>query len=172
MEFFNSSNISVLISTQVFIMSVLIYRRNKTIENQNHFYKYKLDSYNALLNLCYSLVNDARKEVTDFYSKFKSGKMSNEEFALKSKSLELFVEKAELDLYAKSHFFPEEVVDCIEDFIDSFFEDHFYPTTDEDFNDTLDAINSLSDNIFDIGEAMREDLGIDKLDKSLGKRLA
>ena len=78
---------------------------------------------------------------------------------------------AEMKIFANSAFLPEVVVNEIEKLKDKLFETNFLENYKKgDYIQQLENLGKAEDIIFDIGEMMREDLGIDPLNIKLHSR--
>jgi hypothetical protein len=164
--------IPLLISLLAVYMAFLTYRRQRTFENQNHLFKFKLEAYRDLLSFIHKQLTDYRKEVLDFYHKNSTGQLSEEDFSAKIKFLEKYADALQDEVLIKSAFFPEEVVNALDDLLDKLFEDdNFFNVEEEELNDTLKVLDETYEILLQVAEVMREDMGIDALNTQLADRI-
>lgn len=137
------------------------YRLIKTIENENHFYKQKMDVYPEIIKASYKLINDFQKiweeyktEVSFDYDKFKIEYIDS------------------INLYRQSIienmlFLPQDIMDEIEIFYNIILEDSEEETTKEDI-DTF--IEECIDVIERIANTMRKDINLEPINTKLKAR--
>jgi hypothetical protein len=82
------------------------------------------------------------------------------------------LENVDLEIFSTIAFLPEKVVKEIENLLDKLFEAHFLENyTRKGYEKEYKNLYKIEDLIFTIGEAMREELGIDPLSLKLYKRI-
>ena len=140
----------------------------KTLENENHFYKYKMESAQKLLVASMILINqfqDIMNEVFDLQENKKFNEETNNAFDTK---IDFQFDEFRKAVIENSLFLPQNIIDEIEVFYEMFFEETNLKDSKEEietyFNNLLDKIESIS-------ELIRHDLGVENLNIKLKKRL-
>ena len=160
--------ISISIALFALIISYRTFLRQRTFENENHYFKYKFDKFNIILSYIASLLYNVEGKIDEYFS-LSDG--DNEEEIIEDE-LDAIINKAELELLGQSAFIPEEVFMEIERFMDKLIACDFLSAdaVTIKYDSEISKLDKLSDRIFVIAEEMRKDLGIDTLNIQLLKR--
>lgn len=153
------------------IATVFTYRNYsliKTIENENHLYKYKMDNAQSLLLGIMKLIDDYQDILFDV----EESKNLNRYDAIKEKEIDNQIDEVTNEFrkttIKHSLFLPQEILDLIEKFYDGLFDD------DNEVKDKLELVKFIDtklDEIEVLAEKIRFDLGIEKLNLRLHKRI-
>ena len=163
--------ISLLIACIAIILSYQTYLRQKTFENENHLFKYKFDKYNEILAKIRQILFFIEDEIHEFYISWEARTMTKDEIDEIFDDFDSKIGETEFELFSNSAFLPEKVVNEIDDFIDKIYTADFLKNHKTvDYDSELKKFDEVADCIFEIAEVMREDLGIDPLNKKLHKR--
>ena len=143
------------------VLSYRNYKLIKTIENENHFYKQKMDSYPEIIKASYKLVNDFEK----FWFEFKE----DEEFDFEKFEVKYL---QSINLYRQSVienvlFLPTDLINEIENFYDKILDKSEVKTTDEEIDIFLDE---WLDVIEHIANLMRKDINLEPINRKLKAR--
>ena len=171
----------LVISLLALVITYLTFERQRTFDNENYLFKYKIEKYNDILGCLVENLNFLKKEVTDYYDKKLDGEMEDEYFERKQDEIGDKIEEAELILVAKLVFVSEEVIDKLEKYLDFAFEANFLNSNyvadydeskiEECRQKDTDSVYKLEDMIYGIAEVMRNDSGVEPLKNKLDKRL-
>lgn len=140
----------------------------KTLENENHFYKYKMESAQKLLVASMILINqfqDIMNEVFDLQENNKFNEETNKVFDTK---IDFQFDEFRKAVIENSLFLPQNIIDEIEVFYEMFFEETNLKGSKEEIETYFD---NLLDKIESISELIRHDLGVENLNIKLKKRL-
>lgn len=140
----------------------------KTLENENHFYKYKMESAQKLLVASMILINQFQDIINEVFD-LKDNNMFNEETnkAIDTK-IDFQFEEFRKAVIENSLFLPQNIIDEIEVFYEMFFEETKLNGSKEEIDTYFDK---LLDKIESISELIRHDLGVENLNIKLKKRL-
>ena len=163
---------SLIISLVALFIAYRTYVRQKTMENENHIYKYNLERYFEILTQI-SELNIFMEDIMDklYYNKdyYNYDDEANEKLV---DEFDKKVDNFDLEIYAKAALLPEKVITSIDNFITTLYTIDFLPTAKIDsYNQTLQKIMALSPAIDKIEESMRDDLHIETLNSKMNSRL-
>jgi len=159
---------SLFISIAVFIYTYKNFKRLKSFDNENHFYKYKIENYQPIIINGYKML-DAYEEAKPTFEDIIETK--NQEKAEEiSDQLDEITDQFRNALITHAFFLPENILNLLQHFYEELYstiEDaelnmHVFEKNYEYFEDQLILILNL----------MREDLGIDSINTRLKKRLS
>lgn len=160
----------ILFSAIAILIACFTYRRQKTFENENLLFKYKLDKYHEILNIIKELFVVIREKIEDIHDVL-TDSSDKEDCEAVQYELEMELEKAEMAIFSNSAFLPEQIFNEVDVFLEKLFEADLLKNYNlKKRNDELKKLGELEDLIFGIGEVMRVDLGIDPLNKKLHSR--
>lgn len=163
---FNSiSAICLIIATFLTYRNFVII---KSLENENHFYKYKMESAQKLIISSMTLINQFQDIMTEVY-------ILNEQKSFDANANTSIDTKIDLnfDVFRKSIienslFLPQNIMNEIEKFYEMFLEEIDFEGSKEDVENYFD---NLLDKIESINGLIRKDLGVENLNIKLKKRL-
>lgn len=137
------------------------YRLIKTIENENHFYKQKMESYPEIIKASYKLINDFQKyweksetEINFDYDKFKEDYID---------SINLYRQT----IVENMLFLPQDIINEVELFYENIIETTDEETTDEDIEKFIDE---CLDRVENIANVMRKDINLEPINNKLKAR--
>lgn len=160
------------ISAVCLIVATIFSYRNfiliKTLENENHFYKYKMESAQKLLIASMTLINQFQDIMSEVFELKKQNKFDEEANNGINTKIDSCFDEFRKSVIENSLFLPQNIINEIEKFYDMFFEQTDFSGTEEEiekyFDDLLDKTESIS-------ELIRNDLGVEKLNVKLKKRI-
>jgi hypothetical protein len=161
--------LSFLVSGGAFIISALTFRRNRRLENENHLYKLKTDTYNLLTRKVYELVAFYEDVYFKAKDQVESGSMEKIDFDRLADDIDLKGYYLEKEVACQSLLLPATVLTTLEDFLDLVIYDapEEEPTL-EYMNDTLLRIYSKAEEVIN---TFRVDLNVNQLNASLFRRI-
>lgn len=164
--FFNSiSTICLIIATIFTYKNYLFF---KTLENENHFYKYKMESAQKLLIVSMTLINQFQDIMSEVFDLKEQNKFDEEANNIINTKIDFHFDEFRKSVIENSLFLPQNIIDEIEKFYDMFFEETDFLGSEEEIEKYFDA---LLDKIESISELIRNDLGVEKLNVKLKKRI-
>lgn len=161
-----------IISAVCLVLATVLTYRNfvvlKTMENENHFYKHKMDNAQSLLFSIMKLINDYQEILIDVIE----SKESNKFHTKKEKEIEIQIDQV-TDVFRKtiiqhSLFLPQNILDLIEKFYNGLFDEEY--TSQENF-DVEKFIDNKLEEFENLTYKIREDLGVETLNINLKKRI-
>ncbi|WP_147402364.1 hypothetical protein [Flavobacterium sp. 120] len=138
------------------------------MENENHFYKHKMDNAQSLLLGIMKLMDDYQNILSDFHESEKLNKLDS----IKEKEIDIQIDQV-TEVFRKtiiqhSLFLPQNILDLIEKFYDGLFDEE---NKAKDNSDVDKYIDTKLEEIENLAYKIREDLGIEKLNIGLKKRI-
>lgn len=163
---FNSISAVCLIIATVFTYKNYLFF--KTLENENHFYKYKMESAQKLLISSMTLINQFQDIMSEVFDLKEQNKFDSEANNIIDIKIDFYFDEYRKSVIENSLFLPQNIIDEIEKFYDMFFEETDFLGSEDEiekyFDDLLDKTESIS-------ELIRIDLGVEKLNVKLKKRI-
>jgi hypothetical protein len=162
---------NIISSVCLVLATVLTYRNFivlKTMENENHFYKHKMDNAQSLLLGIMKLIDDYQEILIDVIESKESNKFAPQ----KEKKIQIQIDQV-TEVFRKtiiqhSLFLPQNILDLIEKFYDGLFDEE---NKAKDNSDVDKYIDTKLEEIENLAYKIREDLGIEKLNINLRKRI-
>lgn len=166
--------LSLLLSAAAFFFTVLIYRRRRTFENENHFFSYKLEQYghiianaSELLELIYTNLHDLLYEMTDGPNTETLDEISDE--------VEEKMVSFRVNLHKGCAFIPRTIIDQLDDLYEEIREtqeclEEEIPQLKK-IEASISSIDLITEHLDEIINAMRTDMGIEKIDIRLKSRV-
>jgi len=168
----DSSLVFNSISTICLIIATVFTYRNfaliKTMENENHFYKYKMESAQKLLVASMNLINKFQDIINEVFDLKDSNKFNEETNKAIDSKIDFQFDEFRKAVIENSLFLPQNIIDEIEIFYEMFFEETSLRGSKEEIETYFDT---LLDKIELISELIRHDLGVENLNIKLKKRL-
>lgn len=137
----------------------------KTIENENHFFKYKIDNYQPLLIGLYKLMDDYNDLVVEI------DLMSDEEKLIEqnelNRKIDIVTDDFRKTIIKYSLFLPETILNELEEFFNGIFDQ-----SEEDAKNfkTEVFLDKCLDRIEKIANLMRKDINLEAINLRLNKR--
>lgn len=161
----------LVISLITVFLAYRTFERNRTIENQNIYFKYKQERYYAILNKIGNLYIFIDRKFDEFYD-LEPGeddeqreKISDEVFD----EIGNFHEK----VYADCVLLPKKVIEPILKYLERLQDTDILPLDkSQTIEQTLSIISKTQDSIGLIEDAMREDLQLEKINSEFHIRIA
>ena len=153
------------------VLSYQNYLRQKTFENENLLFKFKLEKYNELLSKIKEILNFVENDIHELYTGIEGKSFSKDDIDGMLDNFDSRIGQAELDLFSNSAFLPEKVLDEIEAFLEKLNSASFlmgYKMVNYDMQ--LKKLDEIGECIYEIAEVMRKDIGFEPLNKKLHKR--
>jgi hypothetical protein len=161
-----------IISAVCLVLATVLTYRNfvvlKTMENENHFYKHQMDNAQSLLLGITKLIDEYQEILIDVTESKESNKFDSQ----KEKEIEIQIDQV-TNVFRKtiiqhSLFLPQKILDLIEKFYDGLFDEE--NTFQENFEVEKFIGNKLEE-FENLTYKIREDLGVEKLNINLKKRI-
>jgi hypothetical protein len=173
--------VSLIVSGLALSISYKSFLRQKTFDNENYLFKYKIEKYNEVLACMVENVTYLKSALVEYYYKLNDSKLSEEYFEERQDAISDKIEETELVLVSKVVFVSEEVLDEIEKYIEFAYAANFVNSNmDEGYNESkiaentkrdFDNVYKLENMIYDVADAMRADSGVEPLNVKLASRL-
>lgn len=183
MEDYLKAIIPTAISLIAAIFSILTYRRNRRIENENYIFKIKQENYAKILSEINRLINELQEYIIEFRSYLKEmDTLSNErlkeleeEINKMADEVDDLIFKFDDSVITNSLVIPKNVLDKLEEFSDKLFDSELPENVDENQEELLakldDHVSELIRSANDINDLLRSDLKVEELNTSLYRRL-
>lgn len=166
--------LSLVLSAAAFLFTVLIYRRRRTFENENHFFNYKLEQYgniianaSELLELIYTNLHDLLYEVTDGPNKETLDEISDE---VEEKMISFRVH-----LHKGCAFIPRNIIDRLDSLYEEILQTQECLAEEvpqiKNIESAIDCIDTITAHLDEIINDMRADMGIENIDIRLKRRV-
>lgn len=163
--------ITCLVAIISIVFSWLTYKRQRTYDNENHLFKYKLDKYNELLDMVNQINSLFRKELETAQEQFKDETIDYKALEVLADELDVVSDSYQDKMLFVCSFLPENIILKLDDYLDHLYGDEFiFCTTETEFKEAEQSLNILDTIAADITELMRKDLGIEILHKRLERR--
>lgn len=162
------SSISAIAAISAAIITYKNYKRQKTFDNENHFFKYKIEQYQEIISNAYDLLN-TYTESLQLADKYKGPLLyPDSEWDKVIKAIENKTEEFRITLRRYSLFIPQEILGKLSEFYENLFEK---PEEEIKIKTLTEAINPLEEKLEEVLNLMRKDVGIDILNIRLNKRI-
>lgn len=155
------------------LFTILIYRKRRTFENENHFFQYKLEQYglligqvSGLLELLHNNFHDLLYEVLDE----PDGDIIDEiQEEIDKKMMEF-----RIMLHKGCAFIPENIIEKLDELYDAIMETQSclekQLIVSSELESAINRIDPLTASLESIINEMRKDLGIENIDTRLKRR--
>lgn len=162
---------SPILAFCAFTIAYLTFRRQKTLENENHIFKYKLEQYYKTLKRFHELLSFLENEIDDSYEGFKNKEITRSELEEIADGIDDEIDDAQDDILPESLFLPAKITNKIDSIWDLLYEnDLAYNEKKEEYAKSQILLAKLADLLDELHTEMREDIGIKVLDKKLHRR--
>lgn len=170
----SSGIISMITALGALFISYKVYRRQKTLENENHFFRYKMEQYHIIIqsatdlhNLYYNAFLEMKEELNEtFISKEAINNLAN--------SIDDKTDEFRLILSKHCAFIPEGVVKKLDDYYNHLYDESEILEADnikvENLTSIIEHLDKYEDDLQEIINLMRKDLGIEAIDIRLKNR--
>jgi hypothetical protein len=168
------SLLPIISAAGALIISVLVYRRQKTVDNENHFFNFKLDQYYKIIESASSTLEIIYKCLHDY--KFELEEIDPDEEMLDEAYEEVNEKMMELrvTLHKACAFIPKSIVGKLDEIYDETFSLQEAIEEDEprlkEINKAITLVDEVSVHLDEIINLMRSDMGIENIDLRLKKR--
>ncbi|MBN8837197.1 MAG: hypothetical protein J0I09_08060 [Sphingobacteriia bacterium] len=165
--------LSLTVSAAAFFFTVMIYRKRRTFENENHFFQYKLQQYGTIIETVSQLLELMHRNFYDLLYEVIDGpddEVVNEiQEEIDKKMMELRV-----ILHKGCAFIPQKIIDGLDELYDHIIDTQACLEKQEpgkaELEKAIDRIDPLTDELENVINEMRSDLGIENIDMRLKKR--
>jgi len=172
------SIMAIVVSGVAACFSILTYRRNRRLENENHLFKLKVDAYAKILSELNSLVNNIQRHVNSARSVLSNQNIKNrDEDKIDDSADEVddLCFKFDDTIVANSLIMPENIISVLENISDKIMNGETVDSLSENPKETLkkldEVLNELISDGNNLNDLMRKDLKIAELNLSLYKRI-
>ncbi len=163
---------STILSIVALNISHKTFQRQKTFENENHYYEYKFKTYVSILKKMVDYLNFVDTQVFETFEKFKNKEVT-EEYV--EKSADIIDKKADMlqdELASLVAFLPQNITQQIDKVLDLIYGNALGDDISQDeYNATQDALNKIADEMDVVERIMIEDIGIDIIHNRLKRRI-
>lgn len=167
---------TLFFSLGALVFSLLTYKRGNRIENENHLFKAKVDTYTKVLSELQKLIGILEDKVEEAKEYLKNPTQENLEILDDladevDKACFLFNDFA----ISNSVIIPKEVIDSLSHFCDKVLDTETLDSQTRNTTDGINEIEKIIDELVEeadqISDLLRKDLHIDELNSSLYRRL-
>ena len=163
---FNITSATCLIIATLFTYKNYLFF--KTLENENHFYKYKMESAQKLLIASMTLINHFQDIMAEVFDLKEQNKFDIEANNVIDTKIDFYFDEFRKSVIENSLFLPQNIIDEVEKFYDMFFDEIDFSGKEDDIEQYFDG---LLNKIESISELIRQDLGVENLNIKLKKRI-
>lgn len=169
-----ASIITIITAMGALTLSYRVYLRQKSIENENHFFSYKMAKYEVVIQQAIELHDLYYDSFLTIKHLLQQNKITGEDSDSIADKIDLATSQFRLTLFKHGAFLPEEILLRL----DSFY-NNLYDETETIENETiavnsldqlLDRLNKYEEDLEDTINLMRKDLNIDAIDRKLKSR--
>lgn len=171
----DSQIISTAIAAGALAISILVYFRHKSIDNENFFFQYKIEQYAQLINVSSELLELLHQSFVDVLDEMENTFPDNDEIDEIVNEIDEKMCEFRIVLQKSCAFVPKEIVERLDKLYDAIFEvQRIYEKQLKKSNleSGMDKIGELEDDLQEIINLMRKDLGIESINLRLKKRTA
>ena len=168
-----AGSVSMLTALCAVWISFKVYSRQKSLENENHFFKYKIEQYQELINDAYDLLN-VYQEIIDDGRYMIDTAFDQQDIDKLILKIDKKTNEFRKTLTKFTLFLPQEILDKLEVFYDNLYgklEIREGMDINADFDKIEELTISLINRIEEIINMMRKDIGVDMLNHKLNKRI-
>lgn len=162
----DSQIISIAIAAGALVISILVYLRQKSLDNENFIFQYKIEQYSQLINASSELLESLYRSFVDVLDEMLNAIHDDNEIEEIINEIDEKMSVFRVVLQKSCAFIPKEIAEKLDKLYDSIFE------LQSGYEDELKAakLESGMHNIAKIINLMRKDLGIESLNIRLNKR--
>jgi hypothetical protein len=167
-------SVSMLTALLALFISYKAFIRNRSLENENHFFKYKLEEYQALVYEATALVDSYYNALMDMKSELESDEPDYNALDELADDVDHKTDLFRLTLQKHCAFIPKDIVHKLDQFYESLSEEfeglERGSYTNDMFDKVWDRLEQYEAQIEEITDLMREDVGIVSIDRRLKSR--
>lgn len=154
------------------IISALTFRRQRTLENQNQIFKYKLEQYYKILKAFFDLYIYIDDSISESYEKYKAKAISRNALQNIADEIEKKSDSILDSMIFHTLFLSSEIVKKMDECSDLLNSNYiFFNDNREDYDASMALLDTLGDRLDELEAMMRADLCIDDLHEKLNDRL-
>jgi hypothetical protein len=173
-QFDFSDIITSVISGIALVLSILAYRRQRSFDNENHFFQVKLENYSEIIGSAAEVFGSVYDNLQEIEYELSELLPDNEVLHELCVSIEDSMDDFRIALHRTAGFMPKEIVAELDDFFNTLYDLQFavhHKNIDKkELAASIDKAANLEDQIDSITNLMREDLGIEIIDRRLKRR--
>ena len=155
-------------------LSYKVYIRQKSLENENHFFRYKMEQYHIIIQGAYNLHNEYHNAFLEIKEELNETFPDEESINNLADAVDDKTDEFRLILSKHSAFIPEALVMKLDDFYNHLFEQAEMLEGDkikiEMINKILGHLEEYENDLEGIINLMLKDLGIEAIDRRLKNR--
>ena len=163
---FNSISTAGLLVASIF--TIKNYYLIKNSENENHFYRYKMNNAQNLIVAAMNLIDEFQNVVSESSDLKEQNKFDEVANKKNDEKIDFYFDKFRKSVIENSLFLPEIIVVKIESFYDMFLVDKVFTGAEDEIEKYFDELLEEIEAIIDL---IREDLGIENLNKKLKTKM-
>lgn len=167
------SVLSLIVSAGALLFTILIYQKRRTFENENHFFQYKLQQYGLIIAQASGVLELLHDNFQDLLYEVIDGPDSDTLNEI-HKEIEKKMSEFRIILHQGSAFIPEDIIEKLDDLYERILDNQKclekQLLVESELEAAIDQIDPLTDELENIINEMRSDLGIETIDKRLKMR--
>lgn len=164
--------LTISLAFAAFVVSLSSYRRHRTFDNENLLYKHKFDTYAIIFKKIISLFIYYNDEIPSCYEKYKTKKITESEVQRFADELDHKTDLFQDEIILLISMLPKKIVNQSNKILDVIYSDDVgNNVNDIDYNESIKVIEQFDNELEVLENLMREDLGLETLDKRLLNRI-
>jgi len=170
-----SDLVSPLISVGALVISILVYLRQKSMDNENHLFQIKIRQYSIILGSASEMLEMLFFSLDSLKDEMEETD-PEEDFIFETiEKINQKMSEFRTILFKEGSFIPKEISKEIDEFYNYLF-DIQNPLDDNKLDsskidESINEIDKLEDKLDHIVNLMRKDLGVDEIDRRLKRRI-
>lgn len=167
-----ASTITIITAIGALILSYRVYLRQKSIENENHFFTYKMAKYEVVIHQAIELHDLYYDSFLTIKHLFQQNKITGKDSDSIADKIDLATSQFRLTLFKHGAFLPEEILLRLDSFYNNLYDEteSFENENINSLDQLLDRLNKYEEDLEDTINLMRKDLNIDAIDRKLKSR--
>jgi len=166
--------ISMITALGALIISFKVYQRQKSLENENHFFRYKMEQYHIIIQSASDLHEEYYTSFIDIKEEANKSLFNSDVISKPADSIDDKTDEFRLVLSKHCAFIPEDVVKKLDDFFNNLYDESEILDTEvielEKLDSVIDNLDRYENDLEEIINLMRKDLGIEAIDRRLKAR--
>jgi len=166
--------ISMITALGALMISYKVYQRQKSLENENHFFRHKMEQYHIIIQSASNLLDEFHKAFLDIKDELNETFINQDLVNGLADSIDDKTDEFRLVLSKHCAFIPEEVVAKLDDFFNHLYDESQIMDSEEikieSLGSVINNLDKYENDLEDITNLMRKDLGIEAIDRRLKAR--
>jgi len=166
--------IALLATLLTFWLSYKVFVRQKSLDNENHYFQFKLEKYETTLKCAAKCHSNLHNVLLDTLGELEQPDLNDEALDDLADEADLFIEKFRVELYTNASLIPDNIIKRLDKLYNNLFDvvENFDITEIRKgkIEELLDRLDASEDDLEAINNLMRRDLGIRSIDRRLKSR--